>query len=239
MNAPSTAFAAILGGFLFAGLAALGLILGNAALDVKAHERTVQVKGLAEREVPADIVIWPLTYQLAANDLTELYESIAEKNAIILRFLTENGLDRADVSTAAPSVIDRHAQAWGDTATIEYRYIATATVTLYSKDVETVRRAMQNAIELGKNGIALGGEQFGNQVQFIYSGLNDIKPGMIEESTINARAVAEKFAEDSDSTLGKIKSAAQGQFSIADRDSTTPHVKNVRVVSTVEYYLSD
>lgn len=239
MNAPSAAFAAILGGFLFAGLAVLGLILGNAALDVKAHERTVQVKGLAEREVPADIVIWPLTYQLAENDLTELYESIAEKNAIILRFLADNGLDQADVSTSAPSVIDRHAQAWGDTATIEYRYIATATVTLYSKDVETARRAMQNAIELGKNGIALGGEQFGNQVQFIYTELNDIKPAMIEESTVNARAVAAKFAEDSDSTLGKIKSASQGQFSISDRDSTTPHVKNVRVVSTVEYYLSD
>lgn len=55
----------------------------------------------------------------------------------------------------------------------------------------------------------------------------------------NARAVAEKFAEDSSSTLGKIKTARQGRFSISDRDSTTPYVKNVRVVSTVEYYLSD
>ena len=239
MNTPSTTFAAVLGGFLFAGMVVLALILGNAALEVKAHERSVQVKGLAEREVPADVVIWPLTYQLAGNDLNELYESITEKNAIITRFLSDNGLDLADVSTAAPTVIDRHAQAWGNTSEIEYRYVATATVTLYSNDVDIARQAMSNAIELGKNGIALSGDQYGNQVQFIFSGLNDIKPGMIEESTFNARAVAQKFAADSDSTLGKIKSAQQGQFSITDRDSTTPHVKNVRVVSTVEYYLSD
>jgi len=239
MTTPSTTSAAVLGGFLFAGLVALALILGNAALDVKAHERSVQVKGLAEREVPADVVIWPLSYQLASNDLNELYESIAEKNGIVMRFLSDNGLDLADVSTAAPTVVDRHAQSWGNTAEIEYRYVATATVTLYSNDVETARRAMANAIDLGKTGIALTGEQNGNQVQFIFGGLNDIKPGMIEESTVNARAVAQKFAADSDSTLGKIKSAQQGQFSITDRDSTTPHVKNVRVVSTVEYYLSD
>jgi uncharacterized protein len=239
MTTPSTTSAAVLGGFLFAGLVALALILGNAALDVKAHERSVQVKGLAEREVPADVVIWPLSYQLASNDLNELYESIAQKNGIITRFLADNGLDLADVSTAAPTVVDRHAQSWGNTSEIEYRYVATATVTLYSNDVDTARKAMSNAIDLGKNGIALSGDQYGNQVQFIFSGLNDIKPAMIEESTFNARAVAQKFAADSDSTLGKIRSAQQGQFSITDRDSTTPHVKNVRVVSTVEYYLSD
>lgn len=239
MTTPSTSFAVVLGGFMFAGLAALGLIAGNAALEVKAHERSVQVKGLAEREMPANIVIWPLSYQLASNDLNELYESIAEKNKIIIGFLTDNGLDLADVTTSAPTVVDRHAQSWGNTAEIEYRYVATATVTLYSTAVDTARRAMSNAIDLGKNGIALTGEQYGNQVQFLFTGLNDIKPAMIEESTFNARAVAEKFAADSKSTLGKIKSATQGQFSIADRDSTTPHVKNVRVVSTVEYYLSD
>ena len=74
---------------------------------------------------------------------------------------------------------------------------------------------------------------------FIFSKLNDLKPEMIEEATKNARAVAEKFAEDSKSRLGKIKSASQGQFSVEDRDSSTPHIKQVRVVSTVEYYLSD
>jgi hypothetical protein len=62
---------------------------------------------------------------------------------------------------------------------------------------------------------------------------------MVEESTRNARATAEKFAKDSDSELGKIRRATQGQFSITDRDNNTPYIKNVRVVSTIEYYIKD
>ena len=91
--------------------------------------------------------------------------------------------------------------------------------------------------DLGKQGIAISGE--GYNTQFVYSQLNQIKPAMIEEATRNAREAANKFAKDSDSTLGKIKRASQGQFSIEDRDSSTPHIKKVRVVSTVQYYLSD
>jgi len=62
---------------------------------------------------------------------------------------------------------------------------------------------------------------------------------MVEEATTKAREVATKFAEDSQSKLGKIKRASQGQFSIAARDNNNPHIKKIRVVSTVEYYLSD
>jgi hypothetical protein len=239
MRTPSTTFALVLGAFIFAGLLGLALIAGNAALQVKAHERTVEVKGLAEREVPADIVIWPLSYQLASNDLNELFESISAKNEVILKFLSDNGLDLADVTRAPPNVTDRYAQAYGSTSEIEYRYVATASITLYSTDVQAARRAMSNVIELGRNGIALTGPQYGSEVQFLFTKLNDVKPGMIEEATVNARASAEKFAQDSSSSLGKIRTARQGQFSISDRDSTTPHIKNVRVVSTIEYYLSD
>lgn len=238
-STPSNTFAAVLGGFIFAGLVAFAWIAGNAALDVKLHERTVEVKGLAEREVPADTVIWPLSYQVASNDLNELYESIAGKNEIIRRFLADHGLDLSEVSSSGPDVVDRHAQSWGDTAQIEYRYSATAAVTLYSHDVEAVRKAMSDVIALGRSGIALSGPQYGNQVQFLFTRLNDIKPDMLEDATVNARAAAEKFAEDSESTLGKIRRANQGVFSISDRDSTTPHIKKVRVVSTIEYYLSD
>ena len=239
MAAPSTSFAAVLGGFIFAGLLGFALIAGNAALQVKAHERTVEVKGLAEREVPADTVIWPLSYQVAGNDLDALYEAIEEKNGIIRRFLADHGLDLSEATTAGPEIVDRHAQAWGDTAQIEFRYAGTSTITLYSNDVEAVRKAMADVIALGRNGIALSGPQYGHPVQFLHTKLNDIKPDMLEEATVNARAAAQEFAEDSQSTLGKIQSARQGVFTIEDRDSTTPHVKKVRVVSTIVYYLSD
>lgn len=98
---------------------------------------------------------------------------------------------------------------------------------------------MQNQSELVKKGIALTSGDYQYQKQFLFTGLNKIKPGMIEEATKNARASAVKFAQDSDSKLGKIQSADQGQFSISDRDANTPYIKSVRVVTTINYYLED
>lgn len=239
MNEQSSKSMVILGAFLFAGLVALGLLLGQGAMRVKSLERTVAVKGLSEREVPADVAIWPLTFREASNDLNALFETIQRKNALIAEFLAGHGIANEAITISPPAVTDRHAQAYGDTSNIVYRYSGGSTVTVYTNDVETVRNAMKDVISLGKKGVALSGEEYQNQTQFVFSGLAELKPAMIEEATKNARAVAEKFAADSESRLGKIKSASQGQFSIENRDSTTPHIKKVRVVSTVEYYLAD
>jgi len=229
----------VLGGCLLAGLVALGLLLGNAAMRVKSLERTVSVKGLSEREVPADVAIWPLSFQEANNDLNSLFGTIQSKNAKIVGFLGKHGIASDTITIAPPTVTDLYAQNYGDKSNIVYRYTANSTVTVYSIDVAAVRKAMNDVIALGKQGVALSGEGYQNQTQFVFSGLATLKPEMIEEATKNARSVAEKFAADSQSSLGKIRSAQQGQFSIENRDSTTPHIKKVRVVSTVEYYLAD
>jgi hypothetical protein len=239
MNEPVSRSIIVLGACLLAGLVALGLLLGNAAMRVKSLERTVVVKGLSEREVPADVAIWPLAFQEGSNDLNGLFETIQRKNAQVVEFLAGHGIAREAITISPPAVNDRYAQSYGDTRGIVYRYTASSTVTVYSNDVEAVRNAMKDVIALGKQGVALSGEGYQNQTQFVFSGLSGLKPEMIEEATKNARAVAEKFAADSASSLGKIRSAQQGQFSIENRDSTTPHIKKVRVVSTVEYYLAD
>ncbi len=120
----------------------------------------------------------------------------------------------------------------------EFRYTASQTVTVYSANVELVRKVMGMLSELGKQGIVFtGGYQ--SQAEYLFTRLNEVKPVMIEQATRKAREVAQKFAEDSDSQLGKIRRASQGQCSIGDRDRNNPHIKKVRVVSTVEYYLSD
>ncbi|HEX9707828.1 MAG TPA: SIMPL domain-containing protein [Steroidobacteraceae bacterium] len=239
MNEPISRSLVVLAASLLLGFIALGWLVGHAAVKVKRLERTVAVKGLSEREVPADIAIWPLTYQEASNDLNALFGGLQRKNAQIIEFLAGHGIARDAISVAAPTVNDLYAQSYGDKSNIVYRYTANSTVTVYSSDVEAVRKAMRDVIALGKQGVALSGEGYQNQTQFEFSGLARLKPEMIEEATKNARSVAEKFAEDSESRLGKIRSAQQGQFSIENRDSTTPHIKKVRVVSTVEYYLAD
>ena len=239
MTEPISRSLVVLGASLLLGFIALGWLLGHAAVKVKRLERTVVVKGLSEREVPADIAIWPLTFQEASNDLNALFGSLQKKNGQITDFLAGHGIAKDAITVGAPNVTDRFAQSYGDTSNIAYRYTANSTVTVFSTDVEAVRKAMRDVITLGKQGVALSGEGYQNQTQFEFSGLSKLKPAMIEEATKNARSVAEKFAEDSESRLGKIRSAQQGQFSIENRDSTTAHIKKVRVVATIEYYLAD
>ena len=229
----------LLGLFLCGGLIGLGYLLSNGILEMKKLERTVTVKGLSEREAPADIAIWPISFSEADNDLTALYGTIQKKTDIITTFLKGNGFGDADISISVPAIIDREAQSYGDTSRIKFRYTANTTISVYSTKVDEVRNAMRKIVELIQKGIALAGQDYQARPQFLFTKLNDLKPEMIEEATRNAREVAEKFAKDSNSRLGKIKKASQGQFSIDDRDSDTPHIKKVRVVSTVEYYLSD
>lgn len=229
----------MLGVFLCAGLLGLGYQLADGFLAAKALERTVTVKGLSEREVPADIAIWPIKYNQADNDLVALYAAIERHNGLIVEFLRQRGFGDDEISVSVPAIVDRQAQTYANAADIKFRYAATSTITVYSTNVEQVRSAMTRLVELGKQGLAIAGADYEARTQFLFTRLNDVKPDMIEAATRNAREVATKFAQDSDSRLGKIRRASQGQFSIDDRDSNTPHIKKVRVVSTVEYYLSD
>ena len=231
--------AAILGLFIFLGLGLFGYLLSTAALTVKGLERVVTVKGLAEREVTADKAIWPIRFDEAGNDLGALYATVERKSAAVTAFLKAHGFNGEEITVSSPSIIDRQAQNYGNTANIAFRYTAATVVTVYTEKIDAVRQSMREIVNLGKDGIALSGQSYEHRTQFLFTGLNSLKPSMIEEATKNARDVAEKFATDSASRLGKIKTASQGQFSITDRDSSTPYIKKVRVVSTVSYYLSD
>lgn len=235
----SKASALIVGVFLFLGLTSLGYLLGSSAIKFKEYERTVTVKGLSEREYKADIVIWPIQFTEAGNNLQELYGSLETSTEKIRTFLEKNGINPEEITFTTPSITDKSAQQYGNQPRAEFRYTAIQTVTVYSQTIESVRKVMGSLSALGKKGIVFTGGNYQSQTEYIFTRLNKVKPEMIEEATRKAREVAEKFASDSKSRLGKIRRASQGQFSINDRDKNNPHIKKVRVVSTVEYYLSD
>lgn len=221
------------------GIVAFGTLVQNSLNGFIDKERFVTVKGLSEREVNADKVTWPLIYKELGNDPAEIYQRLERKNAVLIKFLKDQGLSEAEISLNAPEVKDRFADSWSQ-ENITNRYVATSVIIVTSSQVDLVRQIMQKQVELMKMGIALITEEYGkNMVKYEFTKLNNVKPEMVEESTKNARATAEKFAKDSDSQLGKIRHATQGQFSIIDRDNNTPHIKNIRVVSTIEYYIKD
>ncbi len=239
MNNKGISPAFTLGGFICLGLVLLGYLLSVSIVKIKSLDRTIVVKGLSEREVPANVAIWPIKFSEADNDLNKLYSTIQRKNTLIIMFLKNNGFTEKEIFISAPAIMDKQAQEFVESDKGKFRYSGSSTISVYTENVDLVRNTMEKLVELGKMGIAISGENYQSKTDFLFTKLNDVKPQMIEEATKNDREVAEKFAQDSKSKLGKIKSASQGQFSIENRDSSTSYIKKVRVVSTVEYYLSD
>lgn len=224
--------------FIMTGLIVLGMMIPRAVSKYRSFDRTVNVKGLCEKEVMADKVIWPVVYKVMANDIQSVYDQTDGNNAVILSFLESGGIAYSEITVSVPSISDKFANEYGSNDRA-YRYIATSVITVCTDKVDEVLALMSRQAELLKKGIVTGGNSWENPVEFKYEGLNDIKPQMIEEATRNAREAAQKFAKDSDSRLGKIRTASQGTFTIENRDSNTPYIKKVRVVTSVTYYLKN
>lgn len=225
--------------FIMVGLVVLGLMMPRAVDRFRSFDRIVNVKGLCEKEVKADKVIWPVVYRVMANDIQTVYDQTDRNNAEIIAFLKAGGIDEAEITVSVPEISDKYATEYGSNDRA-YRFIAKNVITVCTSDVDAVLSLMSRQSDLLKKGMVIGGSnEWENPVEFKYEGLNEIKPEMIEEATRNAREAAEKFAKDSDSKLGKIKTANQGTFTIENRDSNTPYIKKVRVVTSVTYYLKN
>lgn len=222
---------------LAVGLLALGLCIKCGMSSFTDRNRVVSVRGLAEKEVKANKVTWPVVYKLVGNELTTLYTQIESTNATIIDYLTSNGLSHDEISVGAPDINDLQANAYSND-NLRYRYTLTQVITVTSEQVDLVRKLINRQGELLKKGVAIVSDYQYNTT-YEYTELNSIKPDMIAEATQKAREAAEKFAEDSGSRIGRIKDAQQGQFSINDRDPYTPFIKNVRVVTYINYYIED
>ena len=223
-----------LGLCIMIGLMVLGNCVGNGMKRFADKDRYVTVKGLAEREVMANKVVWPLPFNCVGNNLEELYNEVEKSKRTILSFLESNGITSDEIVLSAPKVTDREAQSYTPD-NLKYRYQVESVITIISMQVEKVMQLMNSQADLMKQGVAIG-EDYRYQTQFDFTLLNELKPEMIEEATRNARAVSQKFADDSKSELGGIRQASQGQFSITS-DQNTPQLKKIRVVTTVDYFL--
>ena len=237
MDTRSVTASVILAVGIAGGFALLGSNISSGIESFVNRDRIVTVKGLSERQVKADRVIWPVGFRELGDDLQDVYGRIEKRKDQVVAFLKEAGLTDAEIEVASPQVTDAQAEMYANQKS-RYRYSMTQTVTVSSDKVDLVRHLLVRQSDLIKAGVTLVGD-YSWRTSFQFTGLNTVKPAMIEEATKNARASAEKFAQDSGSSLGKIRRANQGQFSITDRDSNTPYIKSVRVVTPVEYFLQD
>lgn len=220
------------------GIIVLGGSVNSGLKSLAGKDRKVVVKGLAEKEVEADKVTWPIVSKEIGNDLPELYQTINNTTGTIRKFLLQNGLKADEISVNAPVVIDLNAERYGENRN-PYRYNITSIITVTSSNMKLVRSIIARQGELLKKGVAIVDGGYENPVKYEFVAFRQMKPKMMQEAIENAEQTATQFAENSKSQIDKIMNADQGQFSIEDRDSNTPYIKKVRVVTTVTYSLKD
>ena len=215
-------------------MAAVSLALGLA--NIITPERSVSVRGLAEREVDADLAVWNMSFSMGENSLESMQRSILEKTEVIKKYLIKHGLEESDFTVKPAAITDNSLNSYMDQTKITYKFVARQTILVRSEKIEAVKSAYADSLELVSAGIAVN-QDYDSKVSYEFTKLNDIKPEMIAEATKNARTAAEQFAHDSNSKVGKIKKATQGLFTIEDAAVGLEDKKSVRVVNTVEYLL--
>lgn len=211
------------------------LIVAGGMSQIARQQRTVTVRGLAERDVPADMAIFPLTFSVGSNDLSQLQADILAKIEIVKAYLQEKGLTEADYTIKSADITDNSVNPWL-TEKGRYTYLAKQVILVRSSNVEAVMAAQASSLDLAGKGIAVS-QDYDSMISFEFTKLNDIKPEMIAEATQNAREVAEQFARDSHSKVGKISQATQGYFTIENAAQGLEQVKHVRVVTSIVYLL--
>ena len=217
------------------GILGAGWFASRGLVAIKTQDRYVTVKGSAERIVEADLLVWPLPHTVGGNDLADVQRQLKANTDAIRAFFRDAGFEDGEIVVSPPRLEDRWAYAYGDNRPPE-RFRYSNTVSLRTTKVDKALEALRNSGQLVAQGVMI---DQGSQPDFDYTRLNDIKPALIAEATAAARESAVQFAKDSGSTLGGIRNANQGVVTINDRDQSSPQVKKVRVVTTVEYFLRD
>ncbi|MBR3938415.1 MAG: SIMPL domain-containing protein [Bacteroidales bacterium] len=224
----------ILGVSIVLAALVLGMMMVRTVKTFKSYDNTVKVRGLCEREVPADRVVMRISYRMQDNDFMALRNSVAVVNEKIVSMLKKSGFDDDEIKYGMADYTDRYGNYYSDSDDkIRYRYMADQYINVFTSKVEDVEKAKSKIeSELLKQNIIVSIYN-----SYEYNGLNEIKPSMIAESLENARNAADEFAKNSRSRIGKMRTASQGYFEVENLDENTPQIKKIRVVTTVEYYL--
>jgi len=221
-----------------------GMFIGGGLVRFRIADRTVSVKGVAEREVKADVGLWPLSFTAADNDLAVAQSKVESDRRQAKRFLARFGIDSTAISLHSLNVTDTRANAYGGPPPPN-RFVVRMGLIVRTSDVDALRRASQSIDDLVRQGVVLAaGQEYGaSGPTYLFTKLNDLKPAMLAEANVNARTAADQFARESKARLGGIRRASQGIFEIQARDRA-PGIseesqieKTLRVVSTVEYML--
>lgn len=223
------------------GISYAGTQVYYGLVEFKSYDRSVRMKGLATRDVQADVAIWSVAYTEAGNDLKTLQSKMDQNGQMLVDFFKRHGVKGNEIEKRATNVQDLLAQSYRQNSIGPNRYITTQTYLVRSNNIDAVYKAAQNTGQLIGQGIVLSGGS--SAPTYLFTKLNEVKPEMLAEATQSARKAAEEFSKQTGQEVTDIKRASQGVFQILPRDQTytvpesQQRHKTVRVVSTIEFYL--
>jgi uncharacterized protein len=225
------------GGAIALGTAVAGGLICQGLVNARVGDRTVTVRGLAERDVRADLAVLPLKFTASGDVLGDVQARIDADLSTVRAFLARQGYPADAVTLGQLSVADTQSREWGSQQNGP-RYILSQTVVVRTGDVARVQSTSRALSELVRQGVVL---QDYVGPTYVFTGLNKVRPEMIGQATAAAKTGAQRFAQDSGAALGPIRQATQGSFEILARDEvdaegSTPD-KKVRVVTTITYGL--
>ena len=248
-NRLSIAAAMIVGLCILTGLAVAGYFIGRGTARFKSDVRTVTVKGLVEKEVKADEAVWTLSLRRASDDLKDAHSKITADREAVLAFLEKRGFKENEITRQPTRTIDKLAREYGQPqATERFRFLVTAAVAVRTPNIDLVQKSLGETEELLRAGVILDGEREGGGAnpRYVVAKFNELRPQLLADATKNARTIAQQFAADSGTSVGKIHSANQGSIQIYGSDGndesgpygpTSTPMKKIRVVSTFEFEL--
>ncbi len=231
------------------GLGLNGIFIGRAIQRFKKEDRFISVKGFSEREVKANLAVWTITIRVTTNDIAEGSRRTEAEKQKVINFLLNKGIKQEEIFQKDLNVVDKIAREYANSDIGTFRYIIENIMQVRSENVDTIQSVKTMTDELLKDGVVISNiENYQPTVQYLFTKLNDIKPAMLLEATQNARQAALEFANESKVSLGPLKKASQGLFTIVDRDdfiagqadggygsNLNDIYKKVRVVVNIEY----
>ena len=207
--------AAIIGIAFIIGL----FIVAKAYKYRSTSKETITVTGSAEKDFVSDLIVWTGSYSRKSMDLKGAYAQLKEDESVVKKYLISKGVQENEMVFSSINIIKEFSyptDANGRSLGQQFSgYNLTQNVRIESPDVDKINAISREATELIQQGI-----EFNSAAPlFYYTKLTQIKMDLLAKASADGKKRAEIIANNSGSSLDKLKTANLGVFQITGKNT--------------------
>jgi len=207
--------AAIIGIAFIIGL----FIVAKAYKYRSTSKETITVTGSAEKDFASDLIVWTGSYSRKSMDLKAAYAQLKEDEGMVKKYLISKGVQENEMVFSSINIIKEFSypiDANGRSLGQQFSgYNLTQNVRIESPNVDKINAISREATELIQQGI-----EFNSAAPlFYYTQLTQIKMDLLAKARADGKKRAEIIANNSGSSLEKLKNANLGVFQITGKNT--------------------